>query len=224
MLLARHHVGRAHRPAHRGRLAADAGPVAPLYRPLQPTALCIGKGARDFALLVLRVVAPVRRHRPRLRDVVRIQHSSRIKRLLHTLEPPIGLLPHHPRDVGAPHPAVAMLTRQRPAILPHQVCHIARNRLRALHIPRLLEVQLRPQMQLSHRGVGVVDTVHLVPRHQLGKLRDVGRQIRHRHRRVLHQRLRLPVARAPHQHAEPRLPELPDAANARGRDHRVGVP
>ena len=224
VLFPRHHVGRTHRPAHRRCFAADAGPVAPLHRPLKTAALRIGKGALHLALLIPRMVAPVLGHRPRLRDVVGIEDARGVEGPFHPLQPTVGLGPHHPRNVGAPHTTIAMLARQRTPVLAHQVSHVARDRLRPRHIPRLLEVQLGAQVQLTHRGMGVVDAVHLVPRHQLRKLRNVGWQIRHRHRGVLHQRLRLRVAGAAHEHAEPGLPKLPDAADTRRRDDRVGIP
>ena len=220
-LLARGHVGRAHRAVE--RLAADTKAAAHLDGAGHPAVRRVVEEGHGPGCHVTSAVAQVRGQRRRVHDLPGVEQALRVERLFHLTECPVEHRSEHLLHERAAHQPVAVLPRQRTTELHHEVGDLAGNRFERPDACLGLEVHHGAHVQASHRRMGVHARRRLVPPDDVQEPCDVVAQPFRSHRRVLHERQRLRIVLRGHREAECGLAHAPDP-RLRRRFERVVIP
>ena len=120
------------------------------------------------------------------------------------------------RDPLRAHQPVAVLAGVGALVAAHQLGRLLGDRAHA-HRAVALHVEHRAHVQAAHRGVRVPGALGAVLAEDLGQLRGVLGQVLERHRAVLDEGHRLPVALHRHHDVEPRLAHVPERLLPRRR-------
>ncbi len=213
-LVARGHVGRAHRAL--ARLAAQPDAAAVLDRAPEAAVGAEVEEGHRLRRAVSGAEAQVRGDRRRVDDPSGIEDALRVEGPLHLAERLVERRAEHLLVEGAAHQAVAVLARERAAELEHEIGDIVGDGLELRQALGGLEVDDRPDVQAADRGVRVDAGVRAPPRDHLPEARDVVAQPLGRHRRVLDERDGFGIAFHAHRQAERRLPDVPHPRLGRG--------
>ena len=160
--LAGGHVARAHRAAGEVRLAALAHAGAFFRRPQDATGIGESKERLVPRWRLARKNPQGGIHRGRVDDLAGVEDTLRVERPLHTNEEVVAGLTHHRPDELAAEPAVAVLAAQGAAVFLHERRDVGGHVAKHLQTRRRVEVEQRPQVELTGAGVCIVDAVDAI--------------------------------------------------------------
>ena len=135
----------------------------------------------------------------------------RVERALQLAEGLVQDAPIHLLLERAADQTVAMLARERTAVLEHQFGNLLGDRFELPHALLGLEVDHRPDVQAADRGMRIDAGLGLVSRDDLQELGDVVAQVFGRDGRILDERDGLGIPFLGHREPQRHRAELPDA-------------
>ena len=209
LLLPRGHVAGAHRA--RIQLAAHARAVAHLDRAGQPVIGAPVELRGPGLGFVVRAEAQIFRGQGRVHDLPRIQQALRVEQAFDVPQGLVQLGREQGLVVVAAGQSVPVLTAHDPVELARQRQAVLAGQAQVFHPARGLQVQQRPHVQASGRGVGVHGGGRHV-REQLAVGQDLGhvfRQMLRGHADVFDAGERLVLAALPHEQIQAGLAQFP---------------
>ena len=167
--------------------------------------VAVVEGGAGIRRLIPDAVSQVGGERWRVDDLTRIEEAVRIERPLDGAKGVVELRAKHTLYERSADQAVAMLARERPAELKHQVGDLVRDRLELSNSVRRLHVHNRSDVQATDRRVGVDPGRCAVPMDHGEEPLDEVAQFLRRHGRVLDKRDALSVPLHRHRQAKRRF-------------------
>ncbi len=150
-----------------------------------------------------------------MHDLAGVEAGPGIKRRLDLLEGAQDLRAEHRPVKFRPHDAVAMLAGMRPLVLAHHPERRLGDLAHGAHILLQLEVEDRPYMQTSFRGMRIPRAVGAVAPEHLRQPVGIFGQMIERHRAILDEGDGFALVLHRHHDVEARLAQFPDIGGQR---------
>ncbi len=154
-------------------------------------------------------VAKVLRHPRRIDNLAGVEQAVGVERRFYFAECLVHRRPEHFFVPLATRQTVAVFAAERAAILQYEVRNVRRDAAHSGHVVRVFEVHKRADVQTTDAGVAVESAIRAVAPQRLAEAGDELGQPLRRHRAILHERHRLPVAAHSVQQRHPRFAQVP---------------